>query len=371
MRHRGQGSPDSKYRMNYELRRQASGAMALYNSESRETMHPKKGPWQEANDLYVHGSGLRQLLQPSGGPGQEGPLVIFDVGLGGAANALAAIRCRDDLLRAKRRVRPLRIISFENDPTPLQFALENADRLAYPVGSEDAMEDILSHRKWSDGQGTEWMLRLGDFQELILEESERAEIVFFDPFSPRTNPAMWSRQVLEQVYQCRKPGGPLRLVTYSTAYGVRASMLLSGFFVGECLLPDGTMGGTEASLFFSDLNAPLSPRWLSRWSHDRQPWPPLSKSKDYPRLRKDLQEHPQWSQAIFLMERPEPTKRNNGPRPKRPPTSAKSATGSQGKKAPGKARPVKRPGKQGETKKAAFPKQRFAKGKKARKPKSR
>ena len=278
--------------MNYELKRQNSGAFALYNKELRETMHPKRGPWQEANLLYIDAGRFSPML--ADGP-LESPLVIFDVGLGGAANALAAIQSRENRLRHGLPCRPLRLVSFENDLAPLIVTLEQAEALEYPVGSELALEALLNHGEWQKA-GVSWSLRLGDFKNLIHEETERAELIFFDPFSPRTNPEMWNQTTLEGVYRCRKPGGPTRLITYSTAYGVRASMLLAGFYVGDCRLPDGTMGGTEASVYPSDLANPLTPRWLSRWSHDRQPWPPMSLPNKYPQLRRALQEHPQWSQ---------------------------------------------------------------------------
>ena len=37
--------------MAYVLKRQASGAFALHDRETRETMHPGRGPWEEANLL--------------------------------------------------------------------------------------------------------------------------------------------------------------------------------------------------------------------------------------------------------------------------------------------------------------------------------
>lgn len=149
---------------------------------------------------------------------------------------------------------------------------------------------------WRGDAGVQWELRLGDFTQLIEEEPRRADVVFFDPFSPRTNPAMWSLGALESIYRCRRPGGEMRLVTYSTAYGTRSGLLLAGFYVGEAGGPAGRGKGTVACAYISTLQRPLGPRWLQRWKRDRAPWPSQTPQREYRRLREALAAHPQWGQ---------------------------------------------------------------------------
>ena len=54
---------------------------------------------EEAQSLYVEQSALaeRLRLHPGEDAGNAEELVIWDVGLGAAANALAAIRCYDQV----------------------------------------------------------------------------------------------------------------------------------------------------------------------------------------------------------------------------------------------------------------------------------
>ena len=284
--------------MTYELKRQTSGAFALHHRESRETMHPGRGPWEEANTLYVRGCGLADLLSPAnGGKGRpDKEVVLFDVGLGAAANALAAIACHEQLRHRGGPVRPLRLISFENDLAPLRFALAHAAQLGYLLGHERLLESLAEKGCWKGNGGVEWELRLGDFPLLIDEEPRRADVVFFDPFSPRTNPAMWRLRTLESLYRCRKPGGDMRLATYSTAYGTRSGLLLAGFYVGDAGGAGAQIKGTTATAHFSTLERPLEPRWLQRWKHDQEPWPCLTPQPERRRLREALTEHPQWGQ---------------------------------------------------------------------------
>lgn len=338
----------------YLLKRQRSGALALYNRRLHETMHPVLGPWEEANRLYIEGTGLRGLLTSPPAPRREEPgIVIFDVGLGGAANALAAVACHEGLKGVGGGPRQLRIISFENDLAPLGFALDNAHRLDYLHGREALLESLLDRGEAAQ-PGINWELRLGDFTEAILQEPLRADAIFFDPFSPRTNPLMWSLPTLEALSRCRRPGGVTRLATYSTAFGTRAALLLAGFYVGEqrggeieSRARDDSRqgdkerggkhrgdkyredkqrgdkhrgdkycgGGTLATTYFSDLQAPLTRQWLHRWKRNRQPWPPLTQPGDYRGFRELLLQHPQWNHFPEEPAKPAPGKSRAGKKP--------------------------------------------------------
>jgi len=298
--------------MTYQLRRQPNGSFALHIPELGETMHPRLGPWEEARRLYIHGTGLPALLSASG----PGDVVVFDVGLGGAANALAAIALAQQERREGRRARPLRVVSFENDADAPRFALANAQALGYMRGFEPALGALLAAGEWKD-EGVSWELRLGDFTRGIAEEPRRADAVFFDPFSPRGNPAMWTVAVFENIYRCRRPGLPMRLATYSTAFGARAAMLLAGFYAGEGPeLADGRRA-TVASSDFSALDAPLGPPWLARWRRDREPWPPGTDPAQHRRVREQLVVHPQWSHFSAPAAQEPPPGRRPPPRRRR------------------------------------------------------
>ncbi len=315
--------------MRYRLQRQKSGALAVHDSAYAETMHPGEGPWAEATGLYVQGSGLAAELCARG-PGSAAPVVLFDVGLGAAANALAAIACHEEQRRQGRRPRGLRVVSFEAEPAGCRFALEQAEALGYPRGHEPLLAALLEAGRAESGGGAPaggvtWELRLGDFQRTLREEPERADIICFDPFSPRANPEMWSLATLEALYQCRRRAGCTRLLTYSIAFGVRAGLLLAGFFVGdvprEASQGGIRRGGTLATTWFADLERPLTPAWLARWRHDREPWPPLTPPGAYRALRERLLEHPQWAQMAGAAAEEEATE----PAPARRPHPARPA----------------------------------------------
>ena len=287
-------SPPLVQVMTFSLKRQPGGSLAMFNRETGETMHPGAGPWAEANGLYLAGTRLERLLCDISAPG---PLHVFDVGLGGAANALAAVTLHQRLASGGRRVRPLRIISFEHDPEAPRFALDHARELGYPRGHEELLEGLLESGLARAG-GLTWEARWGDFPLLIQQEETRADVVFFDPFSPRANPAMWSLPTLEGLYNCRRRHGDTILVTYSSSFSVRAALLLAGFFVGEGPQPNPRRATTLAATALGLLDQPLDARWLARWRRDREPWPALSPAGKHQTLRKALLDHPQWQSDL-------------------------------------------------------------------------
>ena len=72
----------------FELVTLRNGSRAVRHLGHGEVMHPAVGPWQEALRLYVEQPRLAERLRT---PGER--LVIHDVGLGAATNAVAALTC--------------------------------------------------------------------------------------------------------------------------------------------------------------------------------------------------------------------------------------------------------------------------------------
>ncbi|MDQ3414661.1 MAG: tRNA guanosine(34) transglycosylase Tgt, partial [Verrucomicrobiota bacterium] len=80
---------------NYEVHIAQEGFASVRQVSSGEIMHMRTPPMEEAHSLYVEQSHLAERLVP---PPAE-PLVIWDVGLGAAANAMAAIQCYETVAK--------------------------------------------------------------------------------------------------------------------------------------------------------------------------------------------------------------------------------------------------------------------------------
>src|SRR5580698_2165589 len=121
-------------------------------------MHLGTDPEQEARSLYVEQSRLVERLQVQAG----GPLVVWDVGLGAAANAMAAILAAEDLDAAGSMARPLLVVSFENDLDSLKLALDHPGWFKHLRHA--APRALLVGERWvNDTAMIEWHLLRGDF----------------------------------------------------------------------------------------------------------------------------------------------------------------------------------------------------------------
>lgn len=246
----------------FEIVTTSTGAISIRNNQVNEIMHNPVGPWAEANSLYVNQSNLCTHLEQSSLP----EFVLFDVGLGAASNALAAIHCWSQIPKA----RPLKIVSFEKDLDLLKFALNQSHHFEHFSGYEGVLNEILNSGSHSR-DGLQWILRRGDFQNTISYETEQADLIFFDPYSPLVNPEMWSIECFSKLRLKCKPN--CRLYTYSVATRVRVALLASGFFVGVGSPTGLKEQTTEASTQITDLKTPLGPRWLQRWRNSHTQFP--------------------------------------------------------------------------------------------------
>lgn len=266
------------------------GAVSIRDNVTQEIMHNPVGPWAEANALYIEQSRLAKRLTQS--LTQE--LVLFDVGLGAAANALATLHCA----RGLKNRRPLKMISFERNLELLRFALDHADQFAHFHGYEAAIESILKDGVWQE-PGIQWELRHGDFTQLIEQERSPAQVVFYDPYSSKKNAEMWNVDAFTKIYnKCMKSSSEgAVLYTYSRATPVRVAMLVAGFYVGTGTATGAKDETTQAATRLQDLAHPLGPEWIKRWERSHSPNASGALSEDFPKIQQMILQHPQFSFA--------------------------------------------------------------------------
>jgi queuine tRNA-ribosyltransferase len=276
-------------RGDFELVTLKSGARTVRHLGHGEVMHPV-GPWEEANRLYVDQLELERRLSERG----EEPVRILDVGLGAGTNAVAALTRA--LAMGDARVRDLEVVSLEVDTTPLKLALGDAQGFAFLAPWRAAAEALLHEGRW-DAPSLSWRLLRGDGAALVEELDGRFDLVFFDPFSPKANPSLWTIRVLRSIRsRMRREGGVL--ATYSAATPTRVSLLLAGFFVGAGI-PTGTKQETTvAASHLELLKEPLGERWLERWERSSAKAPHGLELT--PELEAELRAHEQWKKVSRL-----------------------------------------------------------------------
>lgn len=278
----------------YRVVKLANGSFSIHSLAEGETFHPVVGPVQEAEALYV-----RQLDLPRRVLRHSGEFVIWDVGLGAAANPLTVLRA------TRETACPIRFISFDHTLEPLRFALDHRDALEYLAGYEGPLRSLLDGQQtcFQNGrQSVAWEVRVADFPTLLSEPAAehlpKPHAILFDAFSPAKNPAMWTQPLFARLYQLLDPGRPCALPTYSRSTMLRVALLLAGFFVGAGHATGEKEETTIAANTLDLIPEPLDSKWLQRAhrSTSAEPlWEPVYRqARLSPGAWERLREHPQF-----------------------------------------------------------------------------
>ena len=279
----------------YEIHIAREGFASIKHIASGEIMHSRTDPMEEARRLCIEQSGLAERLRE----GAE-PLVVWDVGLGAAANAMAAIRCYEQQAGIGP-VRPMRLISFENDLDSLALALQRND--LFPYLRHGAPPAMLEHGFWQsrDHPSVTWQLARGDFPQSIAAASP-PDLIFYDMFSSKTCSDQWTLDTFQRLFAaCR--GRSVELFTYTCSTAVRVALLAAGFYVargrnaGEkeettiALTPEAFHAAPNRRL---DL---LSSTWLGKWHRSGAKFPREVHPEDYESFEQTILAHDQFQQA--------------------------------------------------------------------------
>ena len=245
----------------YQLVQLKNGAWSVRALAEGETFHPVVGPVAEAEALYVRQ--LRQRERAAENPSDE--WVIWDVGLGAAANVLTVLRALRDLPRR------IRVISFDRSLEPLRFAVAHAAQLSYLEPHAADLAVLLQRRTvaFEDGpHSVLWEVIEGDFpgrlREAAAETWPSPHAIMYDAFSIARNPAMWTLPVLTRLRALAPATRPCSLATYSRSTLLRVTLLCAGWFVG---VGHATGEKDETTIAANSLNLieePLNRTWLDR-----------------------------------------------------------------------------------------------------------
>ena len=289
--------PRAMARGAYEVHIAREGFASIRHRDSGEIMHSRTEPMEEAHRLYVEQSHLAEKLRKAD---NSEPLVIWDVGLGAAANAMAAIGCYE--AQAEIGVtRDLHIVSFENDLDSLKLALKLTDLFPYLRHSGPAA--IVKTGTWQSKSypGLRWTLIPGDFVEAMTDASPPPDIIFYDMFSNKTCPDQWLLTTFSRLFQ-RCAGRAVELFTYSCATSSRVAMLAAGFYVargrnaGE--KEETTIALTPEAAATSDFPPFdfLSDEWLAKWERSGAKFPVELSSESYLNFERLIRKHRQFAE---------------------------------------------------------------------------
>lgn len=208
------------------------GSITFYNSKVDETYHTKSGALDEALRKHVIPTGVVKLSD------KQSEIVIGDVCFGLGYNSLVAIT----EIRKNNPDCHIQIFAFENDYEILNEItnLKLDDLHSYALGAisqlvskESLIEESSDYNihVFSD-EGLTITLYVGDVLTCLPKLTNNVlDVVFFDPFSPKKHPELWSEEIFASVHRTMKSGSLLS--TYSCARVVRDNLRSVGFIVKD------------------------------------------------------------------------------------------------------------------------------------------
>lgn len=275
---------------NFELITLKSGHTSLRLCSNRETFHPVIGPEAEARLLHVEQQRLGERSR------ETDRFIIWDVGLGAAANAVAAMEA---LLDGPGTVE---LHSFDRTLAPLQFAWEHSEHLVYLRPYRDQVQQLMRHHHVNMGR-IQWYLHCDDFRSsLEISHLPAPHAIFYDPYSAVSNPEMWTLEHFQKLRRHLQDDRPCLLTNYTRSTAIRCTWLLAGFYVGIGVGIGEKDQTTIASNHLELLERPLQADWLKQVAASQNANPlrmagvvygPMS-AMDF----SELQQHPQFQMRL-------------------------------------------------------------------------
>jgi queuine tRNA-ribosyltransferase len=224
------------------------------------------------------------------------PLVVWDVGLGAAHNAMALIRALD----AVPGHAPIQLISFERDLDPFRLALAHQKEFPH---LRHAPPHILAASGTYRRDHLTWTLCEGDFLDTFPTQPT-PDVIFWDPFSSKVDSPLWSLATFRRLFDTLDR--PCELFTYSSSTAVRTSLLAARFHVARGV-PSGPkqettialkLGpGSAADLSILSVHPLLDHTWLDRRRRSTAPFAPDIAPDLHPELEHMLRTHSQFARS--------------------------------------------------------------------------
>lgn len=227
------------------------GSFTFFSEEFGETFHSRQGAKQEAFQKFAQATDLVDKAKQS-------QLCLLDICYGLGYNTAAAL----ETIWAINPECVVTVYGLELDETVPKAAITPPliDTWSTPV--QTILTALAINHQCSSSQLNARLL-IGDARQTIQQLhliGFEADAIFFDPFSPRRCPQLWTVDFLQQVARCLAKTG--KLATYSRSASVRAALQTAGLHIGTIPLDQARLShewsqGTAAS-FSSDTLIPLS-----------------------------------------------------------------------------------------------------------------
>lgn len=208
--------------MNLTLQNTTDGSKTLYSENFKETYHSVNGAVTESMHVFIN-AGFRVCKQ--------NPVHIFEVGFGTGLNAFLT------LIEAQKQCIEVDYHSIELFPLDEKVY----DNLGYHTFLAANITEFKAMHKAAWDSKTEILqgFQLTKIKEDLLKYpfAQCYDLVYFDAFSPATQPELWNEEVFVNLFNHLNSGGIL--TTYCAKGSVRRTLQKAGFVTERLPGPPG------------------------------------------------------------------------------------------------------------------------------------
>ncbi|MBD2122165.1 tRNA (5-methylaminomethyl-2-thiouridine)(34)-methyltransferase MnmD [Trichocoleus sp. FACHB-262] len=204
------------------------GSFTFFSEEFNETFHSSQGAKAEAFLKFAKATDLVEQAQ-------QGQVRLLDVCYGLGYNTAAAL----ETIWTANPGCQVEVYGLELDATVPQAAIAPPLIESWSPTVQTILITLAQEREYKSDR-LQAKLLIGDARQTIQSLANfefQADAIFFDPFSPRRCPQLWTVEFFTQVVNCLAPIG--KLATYSRSASVRSAMQAAGLCIGTIPLSEG------------------------------------------------------------------------------------------------------------------------------------
>jgi tRNA U34 5-methylaminomethyl-2-thiouridine-forming methyltransferase MnmC len=212
------------------------GSYTLYSKEHGVTYHSRYGAVQESNHVFIH-SGLLPFLK------KQDKISILELGFGTGLNVLLTWKNIADIEKAS-----IDYHSFDIFPLPKDILNACSYKEWLQIPTEVSEKILMSD--WDKIIEVDSSFNLTKYYKNIVTENlpkNYFDIIYYDAFSPESQPELWSASVFEKIYESMTEQAVL--VTYCAKGEVKRILKKIGFTLESLPGPPGKREMTRATKF--------------------------------------------------------------------------------------------------------------------------
>jgi tRNA U34 5-methylaminomethyl-2-thiouridine-forming methyltransferase MnmC len=190
----------------------ADGSHTIKSNHFNECYHSAHGAIMESLHVFIE-AGLKQI--------KKSQLAVLEIGFGTGLNALLT------MLEVEKTGQ--HVFYEAIDPYPINFSI--ADALNYPniLNIDKQLFMQLHQREWGEPVDLTPRFTLHKVKANLLNYNPQSpfDLIYFDAFSPETQPELWTAEVFENIYSLLNSNSIL--TTYSSKGLVKQNLRKAGF----------------------------------------------------------------------------------------------------------------------------------------------